>query len=135
VVELNGAIHLELVGCPLDIPIDESRIEYWNPGMYLGETDVGSLLTEALTADVEAVLADKTGLVGADTATISEKVLLVSILPVDCVPFLAFQNSPLSSILPPPYAHRTQGGFLPLTRALAVLARAGEPNGFVRHVD
>ena len=34
----------------------------------LGEADVKSLLTEALTADVQAVLADETGLVGADTA-------------------------------------------------------------------
>lgn len=35
---------------------------------YLDESNVGSLLTEALTADVEAVLADETSLVGADTA-------------------------------------------------------------------
>jgi hypothetical protein len=35
---------------------------------YLDEADVLALLTEALTADVEAVLADKTGPVGADTA-------------------------------------------------------------------
>jgi len=35
---------------------------------YLGEANVGSLLTEALTADVEAVLADETGLVGAHAA-------------------------------------------------------------------
>ena len=34
----------------------------------LVETDVGGLLTEALTADVQAILADETGLVGADTA-------------------------------------------------------------------
>ena len=34
----------------------------------LNEANVGGLLTEALTADVEAVLADETGLVGADTA-------------------------------------------------------------------
>lgn len=34
----------------------------------LDETDVGGLLAEALTADVESVLADETGLVGADTA-------------------------------------------------------------------
>ena len=34
----------------------------------LDETDVGGLLTEALTADVEPVLADKTSLVGADAA-------------------------------------------------------------------
>lgn len=35
---------------------------------YLGEADVGGLLTEALTADIQAVLANETGLVGADTA-------------------------------------------------------------------
>jgi hypothetical protein len=35
---------------------------------YLDETNVGALLTEALTADVEAVLADETGVVGADAA-------------------------------------------------------------------
>lgn len=34
----------------------------------LDEANVGGLLTEALTADVEAVLADETGLVGADAA-------------------------------------------------------------------
>jgi hypothetical protein len=36
--------------------------------MYLDEANVVGLLTEALTADVEAVLADQTGLVLADTA-------------------------------------------------------------------
>lgn len=35
---------------------------------YLGESNVGGLLTEALTADVEAVLADETGRVSADAA-------------------------------------------------------------------
>lgn len=35
---------------------------------YLGETDVGRLLSKALTANVQAVLADETGLVGADAA-------------------------------------------------------------------
>ena len=35
---------------------------------YLDEANVGGLLTEALTADVEAVLADETGRVGADAA-------------------------------------------------------------------
>ena len=35
---------------------------------YLDETNVGALLAEALTADVEAVLADETGRVGADAA-------------------------------------------------------------------
>lgn len=35
---------------------------------YLDEANVGGLLTEALTADVQAVLADETSLVGADAA-------------------------------------------------------------------
>lgn len=35
---------------------------------YLDETNVGALLAEALTADVEAVLADETSRVGADAA-------------------------------------------------------------------
>jgi hypothetical protein len=34
----------------------------------LDEANVGALLTEALTADVEAVLADQTSRVGADAA-------------------------------------------------------------------
>ena len=41
----------------------------------LVETDVRGLLTEALTADVETVLADQTGLVGADAATHNLSVL------------------------------------------------------------
>ena len=36
--------------------------------IYLDETDVGGLLTEALTADDEAVLPDQTSLVRADAA-------------------------------------------------------------------
>jgi hypothetical protein len=35
---------------------------------YLDETNVGGLLTEALTADVQTVLADETSTVGADAA-------------------------------------------------------------------
>jgi hypothetical protein len=35
---------------------------------YLDETNVGALLAEALTADVQAVLADETSRVGADAA-------------------------------------------------------------------
>ena len=42
------------------------------------EADVGGLLTEALTADVQAVLADETGLGSADTAV--EEPMLVSLL-------------------------------------------------------
>ena len=42
---------------------------------YLDETDSSRLFTEALTADVETVLADQTGLVGADAATHNLSVL------------------------------------------------------------
>ena len=52
---------------------------------YLDETNVGGLLAEALTADVEAVLADKTSLVGADAAV---KNLSVSHM------FLSLMNDP-----------------------------------------
>ncbi len=38
------------------------------PSAYLDETDVGALLTEALAAQIEAILPDKSGLVGAETA-------------------------------------------------------------------
>lgn len=44
----------------------------------LVEANVGGLLTEALTADVQAVLADETGLVGADTAVI-EKIHMLAL--------------------------------------------------------
>jgi len=36
--------------------------------VYFDESNVRSLLSEALTADVQAILADQTSLVGADTA-------------------------------------------------------------------
>lgn len=41
---------------------------------YLDEANVGGLLAEALTADVEAVLADQTGAVSADTAVEHKKI-------------------------------------------------------------
>jgi len=62
---------------------------------YLDEANVGGLLTEALTADVEAVLADKTGLVGADAAVNVPSVHVLSISP--CALKSALPN--LSSIL------------------------------------
>jgi hypothetical protein len=42
--------------------------ERWVGESYLDESNVGGLLTEALTADVEAVLADETSRVGAHAA-------------------------------------------------------------------
>jgi len=44
---------------------------------YLDETDVGALLAEALTADVEAVLADETSGVGADAAVEAMSAIVV----------------------------------------------------------
>lgn len=57
----------------LSIPLFQSRAQFRHflpVGVfsYLGEANVVGLLTEALTADVEAVLADETSRVGADTA-------------------------------------------------------------------
>lgn len=48
---------------------------------YLDESNVGGLLTEALTADVKTVLADETGLVGADAA-VHNQTLAKSILSI-----------------------------------------------------
>lgn len=51
---------------------------------YLGEANVDALLTEALTADVQAVLADQTSLVRADTAIPScQSVCSISFLTLD----------------------------------------------------
>lgn len=51
---------------------------------YLGEANVGGLLTEALTADVELVLADETSLVSAD-ATKTEVLAGLSRIACICV--------------------------------------------------
>jgi hypothetical protein len=54
------------------VAVDRGWITWWNAWWvgesYLDETNVGGLLTEALTADVQAVLADETSRVGADAA-------------------------------------------------------------------
>ena len=68
---------------------------------YLDETNVGGLLTEALTADVQAVLADETGGVGANAAVEKKNgqpdVLLVVIPSLVCARdtnlFLLFLSS------------------------------------------
>lgn len=74
---------------------------------HLVETNILCLLAEALTAQVEAVLADETGTVGADAAAtrLVLPCLLVSV-----------------------------GAFVPAASALAVAARARVPNALVRHV-
>ena len=76
---------------------------------YLDETDGGGLLTEALTAEVEAVLADETSLVRT-VAAVEDMYELSS-------------ESPFTV------------SYLPLTAALAVFAGAREPNGVVGHFE
>lgn len=68
-VDANTSSHTALIHHPQP-PSSRVSITTRPDGVitHLGETDVLGLLTEALTADVESVLADKTGLVGADTA-------------------------------------------------------------------
>ena len=102
---------------------------------YLDEANVGALLTEALTADVEAVLADQTGTVGADAA--------VSLKSHVSLPFiLSFLGLPLPH-LPISFALLgcspqrlfQVGGFVPFAGALAVRTGAGVPDRLVRHLD
>jgi hypothetical protein len=99
---------------------------------YLDEANVGRLLTEALTADVEAVLADQTGLMGADAAVKGEKKYHVSpdVLSIaNAVSMHRRVFSTLSSAFRP---HPTREN-IPLAGALAVAAGARVPDGFVRH--
>lgn len=63
---------------------------------YLDETDVGALLAEALTADVEAVLADETSGVGADAAV---STMLAVDLPYACTKMACLPYIALSSFL------------------------------------
>lgn len=58
---LSELVHGQyLEGCRIRVVREDKK--------YLLETDLGGALTEALTAEVQSVLADQTGLVGADTA-------------------------------------------------------------------
>lgn len=94
------------------------------------ETDVGGLLTEALTADVQAVLADETGLVGADTAVRKKRPMLApAILIVQYLLDLAISICAIPPIL------FQRGVNVPLAAALAVGARARVPDRLVGHVD
>ena len=63
----------------------------------LVEANVGGLLTEALTADVQAVLADETGLVGADAAVERDSTLAPPFL----TGFLHVLHSSPSTLIPP----------------------------------
>jgi hypothetical protein len=115
-----------------------------NGASYLDKANIGSLLTEALTADVEAVLADKTGLVGADAAI--QEYTSARLHKID-LPFIIeiyslsnMQSFLLLLLLVPCPARKSQkqdresSMDVPLTRALAVGARARVPDRFVRHV-
>lgn len=59
------ANHLPVLQAVSPIP---SGPRQQNKEPYLDKSDVGCLLPEALAADIEPVLADQTGLVGADAA-------------------------------------------------------------------
>ena len=107
-------------------------------GAYLDEANVGGLLAEALTADVEAVLADQTSGVGADAAVRFRK-RPQSAFPSSCS---SSSLSPFDLFLRP--RRSTQfiqpggggGGWsIPRAGALAVGARARVPDGFVSHFD
>jgi hypothetical protein len=84
--------------------------------MYLGETDVAGLLAEALTADAEAVLADETGLVGADAAGIPS-----AIVPIFSILIIApVRDCPSTSVR------------IPRSCAFSVSARARVPDYHLR---
>ena len=101
---------------------------------YLGKTDSGSLLTEALTAEVKAVLADETSLVGAEAAvgTHYQHSPPISLVPLSIPLLLSIpQMTLLHSLMPD--GRPNEDGCSPLTAALAELAGAREPNGVVGH--
>ena len=75
----------------------------------LGETDGGGLFAETLTAEVEAVFANYTSLVGAQTTEEAEK---------DVRPRGLKRELTVTT---------------PLTRPLSVFSRTREPNGVVCH--
>jgi len=56
--------------------------------VYLDESNVRGLLSEALTADVQAIFADQTSLVGADTA-ISQLLAPAPDIPMPRCPYLS----------------------------------------------
>ena len=101
---------------------------------HLLETDGSSLLAEALAAEVKAVLADETSLVGAEAAvgTHYQHSPPISLAPLS-VPLLPSipQIFPFHSLIP--NKRQKEGRCSPLTAALAELAGAREPNGVVGH--
>ena len=106
----------------------------WNT--HLLETDGSRLLAEALTAEVKAVLADETSLVGAEAAAertqAGQRTSFTSVLPTHPPPLTpSFTLNLLTSSNN--YPAMFEEGYSPLTAALAVLAGAREPNGVVGH--
>lgn len=54
------------------------------PATYLDEANIKRLLTEALTADVQPVFPDQTGLVSADAAVlINIEIPMSALIPID----------------------------------------------------
>ena len=86
--------------------------------LYLDESNVRGLLSEALTADVQAILADQTSLVGANTATSQQSAP---------APYLPIHTSPYPS-------RGIAKVNVPGASSLAVGSWARVPDGFVRHV-
>ena len=103
---------------------------------YLVEANVLGLLTEALTAEVEVVLADETSSVLADAATERGTLLAFSTFTIFAFGYRSGRSSSFSpKETTPDNADFEAIGFLivPAARALAVGARARVPDAFVRH--
>lgn len=88
-------------------------------GSHLLEANVGALLTEALTADVEAVLADQTGAMGADAAVKINRMLACVLFPVKCPP--PYPSSCLLGLDP------TATRIFPSTWGRCVRTKSGHP--------
>ena len=105
----------------------------WARLSYLDETDVGALLTEALTADVEAVLADETSWVGADTAVSMSLAIVQTYAPLGLSASTSYCAA-LPTLLSYEVFPFGVGDNVPLAGALAVGPRTRIPDGLVRHI-
>jgi hypothetical protein len=100
---------------------------------YLDETNVGALLAEALTANVQAVLADETSRVGADAA-VSTSLARVRVYKPRYSPApTALRAAALAAHLSCRLRFG-RGDNVPLAGALAVGPRTRIPDRLVRHV-
>lgn len=114
-------------------------------GSYLDEANVGGLLAEALTADVQAVLADQTSGVGADAAVVvgQPPFSQARVCPPTPSRHAALRTAPDAvrcQSSPPPSLSQDASPIagsrfadVPLAGALAVSPRAGVPDRLVRH--